>query len=579
MPNDKREAFISLLYNHKSRYIVPLLDYGEYNGVLFDVYPFYSSGNLLEHIEDFNLEYIAKTVIPNINEALHIIHSKSIVHKDVKASNILISNDKSYVMLGDLGIMSLVEENSGMGYTKNNFWTNGYAAPEVLGSTPTISSDYYSFGITLLSLINGGKDLFEDMDLSTVVMRTNSGRIPLLDKHKFDNKKDDKLSLKDKIEGLVCGLTIFDPSERWGYKEVVEWCEGKKYYPIIEKDESVDIDFKEPFHTREGEKIYSLSGLAEYLAKNWDYTKKDVMRKIISRWLVTQRPDKSSLLDDLVERETVVVEDDIDCIFFKSLYLLDDHISKIWWKGKNYKDFSSLASDINNGNADVRSLLARKVLSWFIKNNKSLNDSNYNLLSVINSIEDRAQHNSDVSQYLFVYHFLSPQEKRIIKINNLIFESIEGIVDYICDLHNEKKQFCQELLYSDSFYAWMIFNGYEEYIKNARSDLKNTEETGYERRVLVLLDSIASNNIKLRNYVLHSGDNAHIFWVKDHIDDYLFLNPYAINIKNDFLTTQIDTINTVNEIIISLEKLTNSFIEFDKLIYNYPFNVSCKAMI
>ncbi|MCM1170596.1 MAG: protein kinase [Clostridium sp.] len=573
MSRDKREAFISLLYNQECRYIVPLVDYGEYNDKLFDVYSFFDGGNLAEHATELDLSFIVKTVIPNVNEALNVIHSKGIVHKDIKASNILISNDGSYVMLSDLGIMSLVEEQSGMGYTRNNFWTNGYAAPEVLGGTPTISSDYYSFGITLLSLINGGIDLFAGMDLPDIVMRTNGGRIPLLDRQKFVDKVFGTFTLKERIEGLICGLTIFDPNDRWGYKEIIEWCDGKREFPLIEKEERIEVDFSNPFYTRDGEKIYQLSELADYLASNWDYTKKDVMRKNISQWLASQRPDKSSLLDDLVEKEVVVVEDDIDCLFFKAIYLLDDHIPKIWWKGKSYKDFSSLASAVKDGKADVRSLLVKRVFSWFIKYNKSIHD-NDDLSAVIRGLEDRAQSNSEMTQYLFVMHFLTAQTERTIKINNKEFHNVEQIVDYLCDLPSGLEVFCQELLNSNLFFAWMIFNGYEDHIKNATKDLAVLDNTDCERRVFVLLDAIASNNIKLRNYVIHRGDNAHIFWLKSHIDDYLYLNPYVLNLKNIFVSAQVDTVNTINEIITSLEKLEESYIEFDKALYNYPFQIA-----
>lgn len=82
---------------------------------------------------------------------LEYLHSRKIVHLDIKPSNILIAHDWS-AKLGDVGLSkhitnSQVRSETGMG-------TFAYAAPELLGGDRpvTVQADIFSIGITLWEL-------------------------------------------------------------------------------------------------------------------------------------------------------------------------------------------------------------------------------------------------------------------------------------------------------------------------------------------------------------------------------------------------------------------------------------------
>lgn len=82
--------------------------------------------------------------------ALESLHQNSIVHGDVKPENVFIDDDGSMI-LGDLG-SAWLRADGGPATTI----TPPYAAPEVwLGHAPTVASDLFSLGLTLLFSASG----------------------------------------------------------------------------------------------------------------------------------------------------------------------------------------------------------------------------------------------------------------------------------------------------------------------------------------------------------------------------------------------------------------------------------------
>ncbi|MBL0202203.1 MAG: protein kinase [Chitinophagaceae bacterium] len=91
-------------------------------------------------------------------------HTKNIVHRDVKSSNIIISRDFATVKILDFGIAKILGEEA-RELTKNGIQvgTIYYMSPEqVTGSKLDSRSDIYSLGNNILSNVNWYKSISKD---------------------------------------------------------------------------------------------------------------------------------------------------------------------------------------------------------------------------------------------------------------------------------------------------------------------------------------------------------------------------------------------------------------------------------
>lgn len=101
----------------------------------------------------WSLDEVALDLFTQVLNALHYIHLQSIVHHDIKPSNIFIGcerNGKMYAQLGDFGLACPRKSK----HTADNmFGTPTYAAPEQLAGQCNPKSDLFSLGIILLELL------------------------------------------------------------------------------------------------------------------------------------------------------------------------------------------------------------------------------------------------------------------------------------------------------------------------------------------------------------------------------------------------------------------------------------------
>ncbi|PWA64223.1 leucine-rich repeat protein [Artemisia annua] len=103
--------------------------------------------------------------VATVLDYLHIRCQTTIVHGDLKPSNILLDGDM-VAHVGDFGLARLLGTDLNQNSSTRVIGTIGYAPPEYgIGSEMTSSGDVYSFGILLLELITGKKptdDMFNE---------------------------------------------------------------------------------------------------------------------------------------------------------------------------------------------------------------------------------------------------------------------------------------------------------------------------------------------------------------------------------------------------------------------------------
>ncbi len=108
-----------------------------------------------------------------VAEALASLHSKGVIHRDVKPSNILITADGE-AKLCDLGLARFMDAGMTVTETSMVVGTPAFMAPEqALGKELTPAVDVYALGLTLYAMLTGEAPLQDVTALSTLMRRQN----------------------------------------------------------------------------------------------------------------------------------------------------------------------------------------------------------------------------------------------------------------------------------------------------------------------------------------------------------------------------------------------------------------------
>lgn len=151
----QNEARFSAAFNHPN--IVKIYDYGEYNNLPYIVTE-YVKGQTLRDVLDYKRCFSlneSSSIMLQLCDALIEVHSKNIVHRDIKPQNIYYASDGG-IKLGDFGISILLGSGINVNENKKVMGTAQYLAPElVYGEKATFQSDIYAMGITFFELLTG----------------------------------------------------------------------------------------------------------------------------------------------------------------------------------------------------------------------------------------------------------------------------------------------------------------------------------------------------------------------------------------------------------------------------------------
>lgn len=138
-------------------------DESEYNECNFNNFIFIQMElckcNLKSYIDNlpYQLSYKQKlNICLQISKGVQYIHSKNIIHRDLKLQNILVSFD-NVIKIADFGLATKLYN-----IDRNKIGTYSYIAPEILnGSQHTFQSDIYSLGIIFAEIYSNFKTQME----------------------------------------------------------------------------------------------------------------------------------------------------------------------------------------------------------------------------------------------------------------------------------------------------------------------------------------------------------------------------------------------------------------------------------
>lgn len=458
---------ISVLKSINSPYVASLFDTGEYNGLPFEVLPYYRNGSLQGR--KFSLDELKKMIIPCINEALHVLHQNDIIHKDLKPSNIMLLDDNKSVAIIDFGISSVVEQGNTVLVTKTGM-TPEYSAPETFRSLFLEESDYYSFGITLYELYCGYTP-YKNMNAEEIAQFTAVQRIPF--------PKDMPKELQD----LISAVTYFDitnrhkkenPNRRWTYTEVQNWCKGKKQ---VIPGEGVGMAAEKaiPTYTFLGQGYKDIPSLVTALASNWNDGKKQLYRGLMSAFFKNFNPEIAGYCMDAEDEASRTAGKD-DIIFWNLLYKIYPELNGFYWMGQIYESLPALGRDMleklwKNDKSNYTywdSVLGNKLLTNYLTTVKSKNaglSAAASALETAHGLANRSKRDTLMNYYTMAY-LLSGQ--KLFSIGNKQLKNVSELTAHMKTLldssYEEFEDFCHTLIdYDDTLNvqldAWLIALG------------------------------------------------------------------------------------------------------------------------
>ncbi|OWK59905.1 Serine/threonine-protein kinase Nek8 [Lonchura striata] len=139
--------------------------------------------------------------------ALHHVHTKQILHRDLKTQNILLDKHRMIVKIGDFGISKILSSKS-KAYTVVG--TPCYISPELCEGKPyNQKSDIWALGCVLYELASL-KRAFEAANLPALVLKIMSGTFaPISDRYSPD------------LRQLILSMLNLDPSKRPQLNEIM----------------------------------------------------------------------------------------------------------------------------------------------------------------------------------------------------------------------------------------------------------------------------------------------------------------------------------------------------------------------
>jgi serine/threonine-protein kinase len=124
-----------------------------------------------------------RTILVNLLPVLDFIHSRRIIHRDVKPDNIILRNSDNLPILIDFGVVkeavATLLDPTGKSAYSIALGTPGYMASEQAAGRPVYSSDLYSLGLTAIFLLTGKTPQYLETDSRTgeILWRQEAGDV------------------------------------------------------------------------------------------------------------------------------------------------------------------------------------------------------------------------------------------------------------------------------------------------------------------------------------------------------------------------------------------------------------------
>lgn len=201
-----QEAKAAAALNHA--HICTVYGIEESGGTMFIVMEYVDGGTLQSRLPFASVEQVID-VATEIAEALQEAHAKGIVHRDIKADNIMLTS-KGQAKVMDFGLAKL-KGSLKLTRTSSTVGTLAYMAPEqIQGGEVDSRSDIFSFGALLFEMLTGKTPFRGEHEAAMVYSIVNEEPFPL------EQFRQDTSPL---LQNLILKCLEKDPADRYQHMD------------------------------------------------------------------------------------------------------------------------------------------------------------------------------------------------------------------------------------------------------------------------------------------------------------------------------------------------------------------------
>lgn len=187
--------------------IVPVYDVGEHEHHLYLVMRYLQAGTARDILHHGLLPVAdAAQIVTAIASALDYAHTHSIIHRDVKPSNILIDK-QGHAYLTDFGMAKAILTSTEITRTGDSVGTPAYMAPEqAMGRAVAPETDVYALGVTLYEMVAGRVPFQSEMPIVQAMLHVHS--VP-------PSPRAFNPNLSEGVEGVILKALAKNPLDRF----------------------------------------------------------------------------------------------------------------------------------------------------------------------------------------------------------------------------------------------------------------------------------------------------------------------------------------------------------------------------